>query len=144
MVSVHPIYRVELMPCDRCAQERPCVDLTQGTPAPFEPCTLCATCIRDALSAIEDAGHLPNRARVVGRGTKTGHRYDLKTLRAALGKTQAEIAQAARMSQGDISRLEGREDVKLSTLARYAAALGGGVEVAVVVGGRRYVLDLTD
>jgi len=84
-----------------------------------------------------------SRARVVGRGTKTGRRYDLKTLRAALGRTQAQVAEAARMAQGDVSRLEGREDVKLSTLARYAAALGGSVEVAVVVNGRRYVLDLT-
>jgi hypothetical protein len=85
-----------------------------------------------------------SRARVVGRGTKVGRRYDLKTLRAALGRTQAEVADAARMAQGDVSRLEAGEDVKLSTLARYAAALGGGVEVAVVVNGRRYVLDLTD
>lgn len=84
-----------------------------------------------------------SRARVVGRGTKAGRRYDLKTLRAALGRTQAEVADAARMAQGDVSRLEGREDVKLSTLARYAVALGGSVEVAVVVNGRRYVLDLT-
>jgi hypothetical protein len=80
--------------------------------------------------------------RVVGRGTKTGRRYDLKTLRSALGRTQAEVAHAAHMAQGDVSRLEGREDVKLSTLARYAATLGGSVEVAVVVDGRRYVLDL--
>jgi hypothetical protein len=84
-----------------------------------------------------------SRARVVGRGTKTGRRFDLKTLRVALGKTQAEVAEAARMAQGDLSRLEGREDVKLSTLARYATALGGSVEVAIVVDGRRYVLDLT-
>ena len=83
-----------------------------------------------------------SRARVVGRGTKTGRRYDLKTLRAALGKTQADVAKEARMAQGDVSRLEAREDVKLSTLARYAAALGGSVEVAVVVDGRRYKLDL--
>lgn len=84
-----------------------------------------------------------SRARVVGRGAKTGRRYGLKTLRVALGRTQAEVAEAARMAQGDVSRLEGREDVKLSTLARYASALGGSVEVAVVVNGRRYVLDLT-
>jgi len=83
-----------------------------------------------------------SRARVVGRGTKTGRRYDLKTLRAALGRTQAEVAEAARMAQGDVSRLEGREDVKLSSLARYASALGGRVEVAIVVNGRRYILDL--
>src|ERR1700733_11265847 len=95
------------------------------------------------MHADEHEGQLDwGQARVVGRGTKTGRRYDLKTLRAALGKTQAGVAEAARMAQGDVSRLEGREDVKLSTLARYAAALGGSVEVAVVVDGRRYLLDL--
>ncbi len=42
-----------------------------------------------------------------------------------------------------VSRLEAREDLRLSTLTGYAAALGGVVELAVVVNGRRYVLDLT-
>jgi DNA-binding Xre family transcriptional regulator len=80
--------------------------------------------------------------RVVGRGRKTGRRYTLATLRVALGKTQTEIAARAKMSQGDVSVLENREDVKLSTLARYAAALGGRIETAVVIGDRRYLLDL--
>lgn len=69
-------------------------------------------------------------------------RYDLKGLRVALGKRQSDIARATEMTQGDVSRLEARQDVKISTLARYASALGGSVEVAVVVGGRRYRLDL--
>jgi predicted transcriptional regulator len=79
---------------------------------------------------------------VVGRGLKTGRRYDLRTLRVALGKTQSEVARVAEMSQGDVSRLEDRLDVKLSTLERYASALGGEVDVAVVIGGRRYRIDL--
>ena len=88
------------------------------------------------------------RARIVARGTKTGRRYDLKMVRCALGHTQAEIAEAACMTQRDVSQLEeAREDISLSMLARYVAALGGSVEVAVVevavvVEGRRYVLDL--
>lgn len=84
------------------------------------------------------------RARVLGRGLKTGRRYDLKTLRVALSRTQVDVARTSGMAQGDVSRLEARQDAKLSTLARYAAALGGGVEVAVVIDGRRYLLDLLD
>jgi hypothetical protein len=83
-----------------------------------------------------------SNAAVVGRGLKKDRRFDLQTLRVALGKTQVEIADAAGMKQGDVSRLEKRQDVKLSTLARYAKALGGVVEVAVTIDGRRYVLDL--
>jgi len=74
------------------------------------------------------------------RGVKTGRRYALKTLRIALGKTQADVARSAHMSQGDVSKLEDRADVKLSTLARYAAALGGSVEVSISVNSRRYLL----
>ena len=81
-----------------------------------------------------------SKAKLVGRGTKTGKRFDLRSLRAALGKTQVEIAKAADMDQADVSRLESREDIKLSTLERYAAALGGKVEIAVVIGARRYLV----
>ncbi len=66
-----------------------------------------------------------SRAHVVGpRGARVGRHYDLRTLRDALGRTQSDIADAADMGQGDVSKL------------------GGRVEVAVVIGGRRYLLDL--
>lgn len=81
-------------------------------------------------------------ANVIGRGLKQNRRVGLRTLRVALGKTQAQIAEAAKMDQGDVSKLEARGDMKLSTLARYAAALGGVPEVAIVIEGRRYVLDV--
>ena len=73
---------------------------------------------------------------------RSGRRYDLKSLRVALGKTQADVSRRAEMAQGEVSQLEARTDVKISTLARYAAALGGAVEVVVVVEGRRYLLGL--
>jgi hypothetical protein len=83
-----------------------------------------------------------SKAKVVGRGLGTHRRFDLRSLRAGLGKTQAEISRAAEMDQGDVSRLEAREDMRISTLGRYARALGGQLEVAIVVGGRRYKLDV--
>jgi hypothetical protein len=65
----------------------------------------------------------------------------LRVLRP-VGKSQADIARTAEMDQGDVSRLESREDTKLSTLSRSADALGGELEVAVVIDGRRYKLDV--
>lgn len=83
-----------------------------------------------------------SKAKIVGRGLKVGRRFDLKALRAAFDKTQTDIAHAAEMTQGDVSKLEARGDMKLSTLSRYVAALGGKLEVAAVINGRRYVLAL--
>jgi hypothetical protein len=37
------------------------------------------------------------------------------------------------MTQSEVSRLESRGDVRVSTLARYAAALGGELETVVVL-----------
>jgi len=83
-----------------------------------------------------------SRVKVIGRGLKKGRRFSLRALRTVLGKTQAEIAETAEMAQGDVSRLEAQEDMKLSTLTRYAAALGGRAEVTIAVGGRRYLIDV--
>jgi predicted transcriptional regulator len=62
-----------------------------------------------------------------------GPRLDLRGLREGVGRTQAQIAEAATMDQGDVSRLEKREDAKLSTLRRYVRALGGQLELVVVL-----------
>jgi DNA-binding XRE family transcriptional regulator len=90
----------------------------------------------------DESGVNVARAKVLGRGTKIGRKFDLKTLRIALGLTQVELAERSGMTQGDVSRLESRDDVRLSTLVRHAEAFGGRLEVAVCIDGRRYVLDL--
>lgn len=66
----------------------------------------------------------------------------LRDLRGQVGKTQVEVAAGAEMSQGEIARLEGREDMLVSTLHRYAKALGGELEVAILIDGRRHRLAL--
>jgi predicted transcriptional regulator len=65
---------------------------------------------------------------------------DLRTLRESLGKTQGEVARNAEMTQPQLSRVERRRDHLLSTVRRYAAALGGEVQVIVRVGGRQIIL----
>ncbi|MBV9338793.1 MAG: XRE family transcriptional regulator [Solirubrobacterales bacterium] len=56
----------------------------------------------------------------------------LAEARRRRGVSQATIAEALEVSQPNVSRIEQEEDVYLSTLARYVAALGGHLEVLAV------------
>ena len=83
--------------------------------------------------------------RVLGRGLRAqrGVHLTMRTLREAAGKTQVDVAEASRIDQADISRLENREDFddcQVSTLQRYLAALGGRLELVAVFGDKKIVL----
>jgi len=64
----------------------------------------------------------------------------LSELRRGLDLTQVDAARAAEMTQSELSRLEARDDHRISTLRRYVEALGGRLEVAAVFGARRVKL----
>jgi DNA-binding XRE family transcriptional regulator len=64
----------------------------------------------------------------------------LRELRRITGKTQADAAEEAGLTQGALSHFENAPDHKLSALRKYVAALGGELEVAAVIGGRRIPL----
>lgn len=59
---------------------------------------------------------------------------DLRAVREAAGLNQVEAARLAEMTQGEVSRLENRDDYRLSTLRRFVHALGGRLEVIAHVG----------
>lgn len=65
---------------------------------------------------------------------------DLRALREAAGLTQDELAAKVDITQSQLSKLERREDHRISTLRRYVNALGGELEVIAVVGGKRIKL----
>jgi phytoene/squalene synthetase len=65
----------------------------------------------------------------------------LTAIREARGVTQQEIAQTWASTQSNVSRFEHAQDTSLSTLMRYAAALGGRLELRVVFPDQ--VVDLT-
>jgi hypothetical protein len=80
-----------------------------------------------------DAADLDTRAlRVRGRGSNARKRLELPLagIRKAAGKTQVDVAEASGMGQGDVSRIETQDDLKISTLKRYAEAIGARVDVA--------------
>ena len=57
----------------------------------------------------------------------------LRELREEIGEaTQMELAEKIEMTQGELSRLENRDDHLLSTLRNYVEALGGQLEVVAV------------
>jgi len=60
----------------------------------------------------------------------------LKGLRQALNFTQDEMAQRLEVGQDNISRLEKRDDLKLSTLRGYVEALGGELQLKVSLPGK--------
>jgi hypothetical protein len=68
---------------------------------------------------------------------------DLRDIRESLGLTQAQVAQAAEMTQGELSRAESRADHRVSTLRRIVKALGGEIDIVVRLGDRSIKLGST-
>ncbi len=62
---------------------------------------------------------------------------DLRELRLAAGLTQEQVAAALKAAQSEISRIEKRDDCRLSTLRSYVRALGGELELIAAFGKRR-------
>jgi len=80
--------------------------------------------------------------RVASRAEEEIRALTLRELRLDLDLTQAELADAAEMTQSELSRLESRADHRISTLRRYIEALGGEIEITALIGKRR--VKLTD
>jgi transcriptional regulator with XRE-family HTH domain len=82
------------------------------------------------------------RARI----EKASREYDavlaLADLRESLGVTQTQLANLLEVSQPNVSKLEHKGDVYLSTLSNYVAALGGRLELKAVFPGQSFDLAL--
>ncbi len=76
---------------------------------------------------------LPGFKEMAERQRDLGAEFALR--RQALGLSQTEVAARMGTSQSAVARLEaGALDVRLSTLARYAKALGDDVDVHLLFG----------
>jgi DNA-binding XRE family transcriptional regulator len=71
------------------------------------------------------------RAEVSAKADRTVAAIRLAELRRALGQTQHDVAAALNVDQSEVSRLERRRDLHVGTLSRYAAALGGRLELRI-------------
>ena len=72
-----------------------------------------------------------------------GNRLCLVVMRKARGKTQAEIAAAMGCARSVVSRIERDSNVRVETLRKYAAVLGGRCDIVFVFrsGGRCVIVD---
>ncbi len=79
-------------------------------------------------SEIRDKYVTPERrARTDQKVKRTAH--SLRELRKARTLTQEQLVESLNMAQGDISKLERRADVYVSTLRRYIEAMGGELDL---------------
>ena len=72
------------------------------------------------------------RARIATYKRAMEDTLALAALRAERGLTQTEVAASLGVTQANISRIEHEEDLYLSTLRGYLAALGAELEVNAV------------
>jgi transcriptional regulator with XRE-family HTH domain len=92
---------------------------------------------------LDEEIHVGGKRKGASKKKVGQHRYELRLLREAVSATQKAVAESSGLYQADISKLENKEtldDVQVSTLRKYAKALGGTVELVVVLNGRRYTL----
>lgn len=68
---------------------------------------------------------------------------DLAALRQSVGLTQTELAAELGVGQAQISKVERQDDMLISTLVSYLAALNAGAKLVVEMGGQAVTYDLT-
>jgi len=73
-----------------------------------------------------------SNARVVARVKAELARMPLQQIRNARQMTQTRLAELLEIDQGNISKLEQRTDMYLSTLRSYVEAMGGTLEIRAV------------
>lgn len=70
--------------------------------------------------------------KIASRVRQTLAAMPLEEVRKARQMTQAKLADALGVNQGEVSKIEHRTDIYLSTLASYVEALGGKLEIRAV------------
>ncbi|MBS0506682.1 MAG: XRE family transcriptional regulator [Proteobacteria bacterium] len=81
----------------------------------------------------EDQKLIQSKASVLAE-EMVRHADSLAEVRAALVKTQDEVARVLNVKQNAVAQLEKRSDLLLSTLRKYVEAMGGELTVAVRTG----------
>ena len=70
--------------------------------------------------------------KIANRVPQTLAAMPLDEIRKARQMTQAKLAETLGVNQGEISKIEHRTDIYISTLAGYVEALGGKLEIRAV------------
>jgi predicted XRE-type DNA-binding protein len=94
------------------------------------------------FNTLRDRMSPDRRARVETRVAKTLERMALHELRRARRLNQASVASGMETAQSEISKIENRTDMHISTLQQYVEALGGRLEMQAVFPDKTVQLEL--
>jgi len=81
------------------------------------------------------------RRKIADRVRQSLASMPLDGIRKARQMTQAKLADALGVNQGEVSKIEHRTDIYLSTLAGYVEALGGKLEIRAIFPDREMRID---
>jgi DNA-binding XRE family transcriptional regulator len=95
------------------------------TPAPWDYGTGVDEVYGSAQGTFNRVVHLVE----TGESTVPPEAVRLAELRQSRGLSQAELAERVGVKQANISRIEGRDDLKVSTLAKLVAAMGATLSI---------------
>jgi transcriptional regulator with XRE-family HTH domain len=80
------------------------------------------------------------RARIEAAKARLREDMELAELRQALSLTQSTLAEALGVKQAEISKIENRADIFVSTLRRFVQAMGGDLEIRAVFPDRAVII----
>jgi hypothetical protein len=114
----------------------------------IEPVTVCSRAGCSPIGpVISSCGHLGrlhgySLKVVFPQGSIKGV-IDLASIRRATGQTQTELAANLGVGQAQVSKIERQDDMLISTLTSYLAALGVEAKLVVQLGDQVVTYDLT-
>ena len=82
------------------------------------------------------------RARVKAEADELHREYVLSQIRQQVGFTQADVAERLGVSQPTYAECERGSNMRIGTLQKIVAALGGELSFHVLIGGRDYNLQM--
>ena len=80
------------------------------------------------------------RARIEAKKDRLRKEMALADVRRALDRSQVELARAMKVEQPEISKIERRPDMYVSTVRSYVEALGGHLELRAVIAGNVFTI----
>lgn len=86
---------------------------------------------REFLELVESMP-IERQHRIAKRVQESLASMPLEEIRKARQMTQAKLAEMLGVNQGEISKIEHRADIYISTLAGYVEALGGKLEIRAI------------
>lgn len=85
-----------------------------------------------------------SQARVKARSNELLEEIALQELRKALNLTQEQVAEAMKLNQGAVSKMEHQNDIYVSTLRKFVTAMGGQLKLVASFPDREVVINQFD